>query len=348
MVNIRGDLLMPLLEYSKAYMLAAPFYSGAGHILLFHRVCPENKRKRISWGKALEVTPEYLEMTLRFFTERGYKIISLDDLYSALRNKRIGKKFVIFTFDDGYADNLTYAYPVFKKYNAPFAIYVTTGFPDKRAVPWWYLLEEMLLNNNRIRIDTGDQRLDLDCTEFSEKEKLFQKISSLIMNGYGNIQLSWVKKIFGLSEADIFRMTGELMLSWEQIKELSADPLVTLGAHTVHHFVLSKLPEAMVRSEMDESKNTLESNIKHEVRHFSYPFGNKGQADRREYGIAEECGFRTAATTRTGNVFFEHGNHLNCLPRITMGEELGIRRLKFLASGLTHCINNRFRRVVTV
>lgn len=348
MLNIRDGLLMPVLEHSKAYMLTAPFYSGAGHILLFHRVCPEEKRKRISWGKALEVTPEYLEMVLRFFMDRGYEIISMDGLREILRGKRSGKRFVAFTFDDGYADNFTYAYPVFKKYDAPFAIYVTTGFPDRQAVPWWYLLENMLLDNDHIRIDTGDRRTDFDCRGSGEKEKLFQKISSLIMSGYGDTQLAWIKKLFGMTESDILGMAGDLMLSWEEIRELSADPLVTLGAHTVHHFVLSALPEAMVMNEINESRKRLESNIKRKIGHLSYPFGYRGQADIRECRIAAEYGFQTAATTRPGNVFFEHENHLSCLPRITMGERLGLRRLKFLASGLTHCINNRLRRVVTV
>lgn len=41
---------------------------------------------------------------------------------------------MVFTMDDGYKDNYTNALPIFKKYNVPYTIFVTTNFPDRQAI----------------------------------------------------------------------------------------------------------------------------------------------------------------------------------------------------------------------
>src|SRR5437868_5123786 len=111
-------ILSPLLYYSRVYLLARPIYSGLGQILMFHRVLPESGKLRIHNHKSLEVSPDHLENIILYFKKLDYDFISLDELSS--RKKKPRKKFVVFTFDDGYVDNYTYAYPIFKKHNVPF------------------------------------------------------------------------------------------------------------------------------------------------------------------------------------------------------------------------------------
>ena len=47
-------------------------------------------------------------------------------------------------------------------------------------------------------------------------------------------------------------------MGWQEIALLARDPLVTIGAHTVNHLALAKLPEKAVRSEMDLSRTVIE------------------------------------------------------------------------------------------
>jgi len=124
----RRELTARLLTYSGSFLLTKPVYAGLGHILVFHRVIPKSKSPRVA-NTEIEVTPEYLEGIIKYFNKRHYHFISLDELYDVLKGKKLDNRFVIFTFDDGYIDNLIYAYPIFKKYNVPFTIYVATNFP---------------------------------------------------------------------------------------------------------------------------------------------------------------------------------------------------------------------------
>jgi peptidoglycan/xylan/chitin deacetylase (PgdA/CDA1 family) len=87
-------------------------------------------------------------------------------------------------------------------------------------------------------------------------------------------------------------------LSWEQIVELSADALCTIGAHTVSHASLPALSEDEIRKELLEGKKEIEDRIEKPVKHFSYPFGNM---DDRVMGLVMEQ-FSTATTTKKGVV----------------------------------------------
>ena len=339
---------MKMLEYSKAYTLAGPFYSGIGHILMFHRISPENEAKKPNLIKGTELTPERLENIIKFYLGHNYGIISLDQLSAILQRQNGSKKYVVFTFDDGYADNLIYAYPIFKKYNAPFTIYVTTGFIDRQAMMWWYSLSDFISNNNRMRFDLDNKTFEFDCSTNPAKEAAFINVRSLIMDCSENECLDRIKKIFNQCKIDLYEKTDELALTWSQVKELSRDPLVTIGAHTVNHYLLNKLSPAAVKREMSESKMRLESMLNRDIKHFSYPFGGKGEIGIREYELAGECGFATATTTKPANIFLDDAKYLMNLPRYGISEDINAQKLKFLTSGLTHCIQNRFKKVVTL
>lgn len=343
-------LMLRTLCVTRVYLLTRPLYSGIGTIVAFHRVCPKSKRDRISANSRLEVTPEYLENIVRFFAERKYNIISLDDLVSVFHRGRTEKKFVVFTFDDGYVDILTYVYPIFKKHGAPFTVYVTTNFADRKAALWWYLLEDLILKNNCLSMKTDKRMVEFDCKTIEQKEAAFHGIRSIIMDGKEDDCQERVKFFFGVYNIDIYKKTAELTLSWQQIKQLAADPLVTIGAHTVNHLALNRLSEPFVKYEVAESKKRIESHINRSVNHFCYPFGTHGEIGLREGRIVRECGFDTATTVRNGNIFLKHRHYAECLPRaIISGEREGgnVQYLNLWISGFVGCVRNRFKRVVT-
>ena len=127
------------------------FHPILGEIWMLHRVVEHPSD--ITGQRELEVTPDWLEQTILAYQNKGYIFISLDEVLQRLEgnNNRFitsllcgsKKKFVCITFDDGYHDNYTLAYPLLKRNNIPFAIYVTTGFIDNRQPMWWYPGEQL-------------------------------------------------------------------------------------------------------------------------------------------------------------------------------------------------------------
>lgn len=82
------------------------------------------------------VTPIEFAAQMQFLADNDYKVITLAELVTRMKNKTPLKGEVVITFDDGYKDNFTNAYPVLQKFNFPATIFITTdliGRVDSRG-----------------------------------------------------------------------------------------------------------------------------------------------------------------------------------------------------------------------
>ncbi len=315
---------------------------------MFHRIARKDTAARLAKNKRNEVSPEHLETFISYFLKNDYEVVSLDEVHEILTGKKRRKRFVSFTFDDGYADVYTLAYPIFKKLGLPFAVYVTTNFPDKKAVLWGYLLEDLILRNDIIRFAHFGRDYSFVASTEAEKEAAFHSIRNLIIKRSENTLALLLKDIFEPYGVNIYEYSHKLVLDWNQIMIMSEDPSVTIGAHTVNHHAMSRLTEEQVEYEINASREIIESHIGKKVNHFSYPFGSRGEAGKREFDAVKNAGFETATTTRTGNIFPEHKDHLECLPRIPVsGNREDLFILELFLSGYLPALSNNFRKVVT-
>ena len=158
-----------------------------------------------------------------------------------------------------------------------------------------------------------------------------------------------MQQVFVNYKTNFLEKTSELSLSWSQIREMSQDPLVEIGAHTIHHQPLNKLSESDVQKEMEDSRNKIESETGQKVEHFCYPFGTRSEVGEREFRIAKECGFKTSTTTCVANIFPEHKNLLERLPRIPVNQKREYGNINYLnlwLNGTLPCAINKFKRIV--
>ena len=81
-------------------------------------------------------------------------------------------------------------------------------------------------------------------------------------------------------------------MTWGELAELAADPLATIGAHTVNHVMLTKASDEVARTEMRMSSAVIEAALGVEPRHFAYPVGDRTSAGPREFRLAAELGYR--------------------------------------------------------
>lgn len=328
-------------KQSNIHCLTAPWLSGLGSILAFHSVCLNERKSKLENIRGEQVTPKHLEDIILYFKQKKYKTVSLDEACKIIKGEiSIANKFVAFTFDDGYLDNYTLAYPVFKKYSVPFTVYITTGYIDGKAVLWPYLLDNLLDQNRRVEFEAENRKYSLRCEEKAEKEKAFLTISEIIKKILPNNYYDELNQIFNPYGFDLRNKTEKMMLDWEHIKEMSKDDLVTIGAHSVHHFQLKRLSLLQVNEDVAGAKRILESIINKKVDHFSYPFGGENDLGVREEKIVKECGFKTAVTSIIRNVYAGDREHCFSVPRIPVnGNDEDIKSLDMFISGFLPCRN---------
>jgi peptidoglycan/xylan/chitin deacetylase (PgdA/CDA1 family) len=244
---------------NKIYRLLHPV---VGEIWCLHRVLPNR-----SWAlpnHELEITPDYLEQLILSYMGDAYRFVSLDSMVGNLKKMcwPWQKKMVNISFDDGFRDIYEYAYPIFKKYNIPFTIYLTTAFPEGKAEIWWIQLEQLIANNTTLVV----QDQEYQCRTADEKRQLFNELIQQIYQSSDT-----PSRVFEQWFAGYHIDMDNLALTWDELAEMLSSGLLTVGSHTQSHPMLTKIPTEEVRQELLESKNLIEQHLSISVNHFSYP-----------------------------------------------------------------------------
>jgi peptidoglycan/xylan/chitin deacetylase (PgdA/CDA1 family) len=314
-----------VLYYTRTLHLLRPRRSGIGIIFLMHRVVPAGTPILAS---DLAVQSDFLDEILGYVRRLGWDIVSIPEVHRRLLEGHAGGNFACFTFDDGYLDNLTVALPLFRKYGAPMCVYITTGMIDRKAFLWWPVLEHMLLTRDEIGHVIHGRREALPTRTFIQKMDAYWKFLPWL-SGPEHSEPK-LMELFECNQVDPVATMSPLILDWQQARELASDPLVEIGCHTVTHRPLADIPEAEVAREMADAREILEKKLSVQVRHLSYPYGRKPECSEREFRAAHELGFLTATTTRPGNIFPAHKQHLTALPRLNVcgGEAASLRTIR--------------------
>ncbi len=335
------------LYFTGLHHFMRPLVGGVGAILTLHHVRPA-RPDAFQPNHLLEITPAFLERLLVRLKRAALDVISLDEMHARYISDDFNRRFVCITFDDGYKDLMRYAYPLLKKYQLPFALYIPTSFPDRLGELWWVTLEAVIARNSRIGIVINGQDRFFECGTVKEKRELYDEIYGYLRSMKTEDELRRVVRDlaarYGVDTASFCR---DLCMDWNEIVALAADPLVTIGAHTVNHNMLKKMTdESAVRAEMAMSRTVLETALGKRPEHLAYPVGDPTSAGPREFRIAAELGFKTAVTTRPGVLFRAHRDHLTALPRISVNGDFQQQRyLEVLMSGAATAMWNGFRRV---
>jgi peptidoglycan/xylan/chitin deacetylase (PgdA/CDA1 family) len=341
---IRGGL--ESLYFSGAYQWLKPLVGGVGAILTLHHVRPPRPGS-FQPNRLLEITPRFFNRVIEDLRRSDLDLVSVDEVRRRLFEGDFSRRFVCLTFDDGYRDTLQIAYPILKREGIPFTVYVATSFPDRLGELWWLALEAVIARNNRIGLDIEGRNQSFDCATVAEKCALYDELYWWLRARPTETELrDVVRNLSACYGVDIASFCKELCMGWEELAQLASDPLVTIGAHTVTHPMLAKLPEKSARSEIDLSRSVIEAALSKRPEHLAFPIGDRTSAGPREFAIAAELGFKTAVTTRPGVLFPDHRNHLTALPRISLnGEYQRLRYVRVLLSGSATAMWNGFRHV---
>jgi len=299
-----------ILSLMKSVLKTAP--PDRPLILMYHRVLEniEKENKYIQVG--ITVSKELFDKQMRYLV-KNYNPVSLKDFTEyQTGHKTLPEKAVVITFDDGWRDNYTCAYPILKKYGIPATIFLTTDFIDSRKL-FWFVEAALLLEEGGL---SAEQFADI-IKRFQKDKNIPQSLSSIDRNkiesllndtdlfleilkecDYVTIQ-SILQQMASVNGMKAEKYLGECwMLSWDEINDM--DPsLVDFGSHGLTHRIFTVTAHDLIRAELAESKRIIEEKTGRGVDFFAYP---NGDYNERIKNLVREAGYQAAiATSRPGD-----------------------------------------------
>ena len=333
--------ILGLFVKSKGW-LSKPLFGGRGMMFMLHRVLPEQQILRYPLNHGLAITPETLEKIILYLIHENYRFLALDDVEKKLHNTKNKQPFVVFTLDDGYADNFVHGKPIFEKFEIPFTVFVTSSFPEGTSFPWWYALEDMLKQAGELVLRNEDNPLHFSWQNAEEGAALYPSIAQRFKQNDTPKNRNYLQGLFDADALNRAR-TFAAPASWEQLKKEASHPLVTLAAHTKHHFRLASLTEEEAWEEIEGSKQALENQLGQPITHFAYPYGGIGDFTARDVALVKQAGFKTAAVNYPGNILNSPKLELLTLPRYPLGERMTVEKLKQIRNGIAHFAAHGFK-----
>lgn len=289
-------------------------------ILRYHAVV--DRKNNFYTSPAIALSPGEFEEHVRYFA-RKYKVLSLDQVMDCLQQKKpLPKNSVVFTFDDGYLDNLEAA-RILKKYGTTGTFFITTEPIGRESRFWLSEVTCLVLKTSRsaFSILVDEKEIVFSLTNHSSRWKAIREIVRLIKSNNRcvreNIRRQLSEK---LGEAKLMEEVENLVLTWEQVQQM-LDMGMTFGSHTLTHLNLPNADPEDARAEVSVSKKVLEEKLGRKIRHFSYPnSGPYAYFDERVRRYVMEAQYDSSCTSNNG--FVDYNSDHYALERVRTVPEL--------------------------
>jgi peptidoglycan/xylan/chitin deacetylase (PgdA/CDA1 family) len=266
-------------------------------IVRYHSVSQGNDL--ISDG--ITVPPRVFEQQVSYFAKH-FKPILMDTLIDCVQDRRrFPENAILFTFDDGYADNYQAA-RVLKKYGMTGVFYITAGCIESQERFWVGEIHHLLgkTNKNSVHLKVRDNQFDAflsDSTRAEPIQRLTQLIKTVDVRTREIIREELRKQL-----DDVPPLENNLMLTWQRLSEMVAMGM-EIGGHTMTHCNLPSATNEEAWNEVLQCKVLLEERLGINVRHFAYPNGGSSQYyNLRIKEFVRRAGYRSAVTSKLGIV----------------------------------------------
>jgi peptidoglycan/xylan/chitin deacetylase (PgdA/CDA1 family) len=334
---------LELAYFSSYARIMQRWTGGAGVVLRFERVRPRHPQ-RFQPNKSNEITPRFLDRTIRALKRWKFDIVSMDEVCQRAVTMKSPRRFACLTFDGGYKDLIASAYPVLLRHAVPFTVYVPSAFPDALGEAWWLALEQLIARENRLSLVIDRKEVHFGIRKTPEKYQAYEFLESWMRSLTPPDLAAAIKDLCSRYSVDLASLSKQASMDWEDLAKLAADPLATIGSATVNYPVLSNLKDADVLREMTMGRAVLQAALQRDVKHFAYPFGDRASFRRHHVTFAAEAGFASAASAISDVVAPEGRSNLHALPRIAWdGRQGSLRIMRVILSGITFSAAKRAR-----
>ena len=268
----KREMLSDLMFKTHATNILGRF-SDSNKLIVFnyHRIRPRHAPKTLFDDGVFSADEEQFARQMKWLKCHA-RILSSKDIAEVLEtpHHNRGYPLVAVTFDDGYYDNYTVAYPILKALEIPAFFFICTEMVWDRKLRWWDVAAYLVKRCRKPSIVVQDRHYDLMDNRVHATADLQDRMKhSELMQIHDIIQAISEACEIDIPSDDI---QGKEVMTPAQICEMAENQMI-IGSHTHTHRVLTLLNSEQHMEELTLSKQLLEDATGQAVNTISYPFG---------------------------------------------------------------------------
>jgi peptidoglycan/xylan/chitin deacetylase (PgdA/CDA1 family) len=238
-------------------------------------------------------TAEEFQWQIAYLKRRSY-LTTLDEAVAMVTGSIPFRTSVLITFDDGYLDNYSLAFPVLRSHGAQAVFFLTTSFVGTSHVPWWDVIAYVIKNSRK-------DVIQLQYPERVEFDLRRQRVNDVIMRTLQlykrpdvKLQERFIQELEKACESSAPSSNAErCFMNWQEAREMQQGGMA-FGSHTHTHEILSKLPVERQIEEARQSREALEMQLNRSVDVLAYPVGGRNCFTPETIEALKACGYRAA------------------------------------------------------
>lgn len=320
------ERVAPALRFGFAAALAltgtsrrarARLDGSAAAVLMYHRVLPESEARRLFVEPGMYVTPATFARHLDWLM-REFEVLPLGEIVDRIAaGEPLPRGACALSFDDGWRDNLIHALPVLVERRLPATVFVVSDRVGTEGAFWPDELARRLASVPEPERVAIFRRAGLELAGAS--------LSALLdrMKRMNEADREGVLEVIRRETRDPIGAEREL-LDWSELDRL-ADGGVAIESHAASHAILTGVPRASLRSELERSLAALRARGHARGALLAYP---SGAFDAAVVAEARAAGYRAGFTTQVG--LASGGSDPLLQPRVAVHEDISRTRVEFL------------------
>lgn len=301
LTNFATKLLPPSVTIFMLHRFAVPELSVDGHSVVHIRKC------------------------LDYLTKNNYRFISIDDAVRRAQSNDLSReKWIAFSIDDGFEEQVRLGADLFNEYDCPTTCFLVTDFVDGKLWPWdyklMYLAKHAKTKTIQVNIDGVTHSIEMG----TDRTKMF------LLRFARRIPAESVERAVQLiaqaAGVDIPTAPPPSMqpTNWQAVREAEKKGM-QFGPHSASHFILSRTQDATLSDEIERSSRRIREECAQPANVFCYPSGKADEFDKRSIALVRTHGLQSAVTTEPGyleqDIAQRYDNYHFVLPRLPLPDD---------------------------
>ncbi|RKF14383.1 polysaccharide deacetylase family protein [Alginatibacterium sediminis] len=235
------------------------------------------------------------------YYKQHYRVIDMAQLLDLINSDSvIDEPLALITFDDGYCDNYSQAFPLLKQRSLSASFFVSTDYIDESQLPWWDEIAWLLKNTQQKTVFLEGWQQAISIVGSNEEDLIRQVLREVKSNQTLGLQKQLqqlrTELVTQTIDAELYR---ELFMSWDQLREMQ-DAGMHIGSHSASHEILAYLDEKHQYHELYQSYKRIQQELQPTIASLAYPVGNAASFSPETERTAKQIGYQLAFSFISG------------------------------------------------